>query len=180
MHAAAVLVSLLFVVLEKPHLKAIKVKRGADIHARDMFHNSPLSLAREFWPFPILANYMLKLLPTTPEWVDDKETDRCESCSNVFSVTVRRHHCRHCGSIVCAPCSSNTMSIPQFGIESKVRVCTACHEALSWPNTISYANVASETTKGADKQEDSSNIIQKKEKNLKKSTKKKRREVILS
>jgi len=116
------------------HSASLLIRRGADIHARDIFNNSPLSLARELWPFQKLANNMLKLLPAAPSWVDDADTNRCESCTNLFSVTVRRHHCRHCGSIICTECSPHNMALPRFGIAKNVRVCTACFEALSWPS----------------------------------------------
>jgi len=39
------------------------------------------------------------------EWIPDKEHGRCTVCAAKFRITVRRHHCRFCGSVVCATCS---------------------------------------------------------------------------
>jgi hypothetical protein len=111
------------------------VQRGADVNARDMMGDSPLSLAREHWPMPLLANYMLKLIPAPPTWVADT-IEHCQSCGTGWSVTTRRHHCRHCASLVCSTCSVHRVAIPKFNILSAVRVCNSCHEALSWPAAV--------------------------------------------
>lgn len=48
-------------------------------------------------------------------------------CDRPFSVWVRRHHCRACGSIVCYTCSQTRSSLPQFGYGlDPVRVCCVC------------------------------------------------------
>ncbi|KIH64390.1 FYVE zinc finger [Ancylostoma duodenale] len=45
---------------------------------------------------------------TSRTWLDDSAAVNCTSCGKVFSLTVRKHHCRVCGLIFCAPCSSKT------------------------------------------------------------------------
>ncbi len=41
-------------------------------------------------------------------WAPDSETD-CQMCNTHFSVTNRRHHCRHCGKIICGNCVKNIL-----------------------------------------------------------------------
>jgi len=65
-----------------------------------------------------------------PDWCPDKEARSCYSCSNKFSVTRRKHHCRHCGEVVCGKCSANFLEIPQFAYTTKQRVCDACAAVL--------------------------------------------------
>jgi len=53
-------------------------------------------------------------------WVPDDSAAACMKCNTDFSVTNRRHHCRSCGKLFCANCSSNT-------IDSD-RVCDKCYD----------------------------------------------------
>lgn len=43
------------------------------------------------------------------KWEDDKSRKACAVCSTPFSLTVRKHHCRTCGRLVCA---SPHLSLP--------------------------------------------------------------------
>ena len=62
--------------------------------------------------------------------VDDAAAKACQECSTPFTIKTRRHHCRHCGRLVCAACSVNRLPITKFGIPKSVRVCLLCFEAL--------------------------------------------------
>ncbi|KAF2351239.1 FYVE zinc finger [Trinorchestia longiramus] len=62
------------------------------------------------------------------QWAPDKEVTHCRSCEKEFSISRRRHHCRHCGNIFCSVCSQNTMPLPSSA--KPVRVCDGCHLAL--------------------------------------------------
>ncbi|CAI5743084.1 unnamed protein product [Hyaloperonospora brassicae] len=45
-------------------------------------------------------------------WVQDDAVCACFKCHTVFSLLVRKHHCRACGRIFCATCSSQRVVIP--------------------------------------------------------------------
>ncbi|KAL1374392.1 hypothetical protein pipiens_004927 [Culex pipiens pipiens] len=45
-------------------------------------------------------------------WTPDKGVSNCKGCEKEFSITRRKHHCRHCGAIFCSSCSEHTAVIP--------------------------------------------------------------------
>lgn len=61
-----------------------------------------------------------------PIWIPDVEAPKCMSCGANFTVVKRRHHCRNCGKVFCAKCSSNSVPLPKFGHVKPVRVCNKC------------------------------------------------------
>ncbi|CAG9817241.1 unnamed protein product [Phaedon cochleariae] len=61
-----------------------------------------------------------------PIWIPDVEAPKCMSCGANFTVVKRRHHCRNCGKVFCARCSSNSVPLPKFGHAKPVRVCNKC------------------------------------------------------
>ncbi|VDO95326.1 unnamed protein product [Soboliphyme baturini] len=72
-----------------------------------------------------VENLKEDILPfTDAQWVDDKEAIECKSCSQKFSVSRRKHHCRSCGGIFCNGCSANTLPLPSSA--KPVRVCDTC------------------------------------------------------
>lgn len=62
------------------------------------------------------------------KWTEDHEVQNCMECGKGFSVTIRRHHCRHCGNIFCAECSSKNALTPSS--KKAVRVCNTCFSDL--------------------------------------------------
>ncbi|KAK6753190.1 hypothetical protein RB195_012656 [Necator americanus] len=65
---------------------------------------------------------------TSRTWLDDSAAVNCTSCGKVFTLTIRKHHCRVCGLIFCAPCSSKTAKIASH--KNPVRVCDSCHREV--------------------------------------------------
>ncbi|KAJ8291036.1 hypothetical protein GJAV_G00020680 [Gymnothorax javanicus] len=64
-------------------------------------------------------------------WVPDSEATVCMRCQKIKFTTVnRRHHCRKCGFVVCAPCSEKKFLLPSQS-SKPVRVCDFCYEQLS-------------------------------------------------
>ncbi|KAK5978358.1 FYVE zinc finger [Trichostrongylus colubriformis] len=78
-------------------------------------------------PTRLLLFRLLDSLEREPRWSDG---DMCD-CGVRFSITVRKHHCRHCGRLVCSKCSEVTMPIAKYGEEKRVRVCSLCAEVLT-------------------------------------------------
>ena len=70
-----------------------------------------------------------KLGDAAPVWIPDTRVTMCQSCTTEFSLVHRRHHCRACGKVVCAPCSSNKAPLRYRQFESS-RVCDSCYEAV--------------------------------------------------
>lgn len=67
-------------------------------------------------------------------WQEDAAAPVCPICQQEWTLTVRRHHCRSCGSVVCASCSKSdwpfvnpsnddTLEEPPVKFE---RVCSSC------------------------------------------------------
>uniref|UniRef100_A0A7S4C3B4 FYVE-type domain-containing protein n=1 Tax=Chrysotila carterae TaxID=13221 RepID=A0A7S4C3B4_CHRCT len=64
---------------------------------------------------------------TPLHWVPDAQFGECSGCAISFNpFVIRRHHCRLCGRLYCADCADKRTSLPGWGIENSVRVCTEC------------------------------------------------------
>merc|ERR1712228_1059167 len=77
-------------------------------------------------------------------WFDDKLSDACLLCANTFTVFSRRHHCRSCGLLVCAPCSMRKLQFSKEGKTSLERACDKCfnknHSKLLRKKSYSFRN----------------------------------------
>lgn len=71
---------------------------------------------------------MPSVVPSKAEWVPNEQASICMNCHiAAFTMFNRRHHCRRCGRVVCAPCSSHKMLVQGYGT-LKVRVCNSCNK----------------------------------------------------
>ena len=61
-----------------------------------------------------------------PRWVPDDQCTECAACKDAFSLVRRKHHCRSCGLIFCAKCSSGAIPLPRYDLTKNVRVCDTC------------------------------------------------------
>ncbi|CAN1146675.1 1-phosphatidylinositol-3-phosphate 5-kinase FAB1B [Linum perenne] len=65
-------------------------------------------------------------------WMPDQSCRVCYECDSQFTVFNRRHHCRVCGRIFCAKCTSNAVLHPSekpkthYEDKERVRVCNYC------------------------------------------------------
>lgn len=91
-------------------------------------NNFGLSVFKHETPTKQLLFSLLDNLVKEPKWA---EGDACSECNIKFSLTMRKHHCRHCGRLVCARCSDNTMPILKFEFQKPVRVCQICSDVLT-------------------------------------------------
>ena len=68
--------------------------------------------------------------PNAPKWLSDAEVEKCTGCAQPFDLFHRRHHCRHCGNVLCEQCTAHRVSIPHLQYSKPVRVCSTCSESI--------------------------------------------------
>uniref|UniRef100_A0A673GLN3 Ankyrin repeat and FYVE domain containing 1 n=1 Tax=Sinocyclocheilus rhinocerous TaxID=307959 RepID=A0A673GLN3_9TELE len=71
---------------------------------------------------------LLDMLSKEPPWCDGSN---CYECMTKFGVTTRKHHCRHCGRLLCHKCSIKEIPIIKFDLNKPVRVCDICFDVLT-------------------------------------------------
>ncbi|XP_036382351.1 zinc finger FYVE domain-containing protein 16-like isoform X2 [Megalops cyprinoides] len=63
-----------------------------------------------------------------PSWVPDSEAPNCMNCTQRFTFTRRRHHCRACGKVYCTTCCGRKCRLKY--LERTARVCVVCYETI--------------------------------------------------
>lgn len=63
-------------------------------------------------------------------WMKDDTVKECFLCQTPFSAFRRKHHCRTCGCIFDAKCTT-VISGTKFGVQGSLRVCNNCLEVIS-------------------------------------------------
>ncbi|KAF8432886.1 hypothetical protein BGX38DRAFT_1102425 [Terfezia claveryi] len=62
-------------------------------------------------------------------WMKDENCKYCFLCGRTFNAFRRKHHCRLCGQIFCAKCTT-TISGERFGYNGSMKVCLECQEIV--------------------------------------------------
>ncbi|KAL6560021.1 hypothetical protein OROGR_005138 [Orobanche gracilis] len=76
-------------------------------------------------------------------WMPDRSCRVCYECDSQFTLFNRRHHCRLCGRIFCANCTSNWIPAEQkASLEEweKIRVCNYCFKQWEKDLTVPVDN----------------------------------------
>ncbi|XP_012273711.1 rabankyrin-5 [Orussus abietinus] len=73
---------------------------------------------------------LYRLLDSLTEEAPWVEKDLCLECGTKFTLRMRKHHCRHCGRVLCSKCSDQDVPILKFGLNKPVRVCAVCFDVL--------------------------------------------------
>jgi ankyrin repeat protein len=109
------------------------VLEGASLYIENQQRVTQLQLAidrsRKVPNSPLLQTLLRHSVMQAP-MVDDSAARACQECNAPFTIKTRRHHCRHCGRLVCASCSMNKLPIAKFSMPKPVRVCLVCFDAL--------------------------------------------------
>ena len=71
------------------------------------------------------AKAMLSERP--PVWIPDSDRLACVNCAKPFTLFNRRHHCRACGEVFDATCSSNSKELSFYPNAGPQRVCDSCY-----------------------------------------------------
>ena len=91
-------------------------------------NNSDISIFNCAVASKALLSRILDYLSVEPKW---GEGDLCQECKQKFGITTRKHHCRHCGRLLCNKCSDKEMPIIKYGISKPARVCDICSDVLT-------------------------------------------------
>lgn len=80
-----------------------------------------------------LLEFIPRMQPKVAQsrWMGDTDAPCCQLCPNTFTMVVRRHHCRNCGTLCCNECSMKRVPLfPEGPVGNKPaelqRVCDAC------------------------------------------------------
>lgn len=58
-----------------------------------------------------LLDDMLGAICSPQSWIPDSFSEQCMSCEKGFGFMTRRHHCRHCGRLICKQCQREMQGI---------------------------------------------------------------------
>lgn len=88
----------------------IRVPRAARRVAGRTEETPPAVLVELFEPSSPTRPHRSESVPRRRSWIADAAVSSCRSCARRFTLFLRRHHCRRCGSIFCNDCSNNRVT----------------------------------------------------------------------
>ncbi|CAF3694746.1 unnamed protein product [Rotaria socialis] len=92
------------------------VTAGANL---SICNNDSLSIFTSPAPSKALLVNILDIITREPPW---GEGETCLECGTKFTITNRRHHCRHCGRVLCKRCSVNELPIMKFNLQKPINM----------------------------------------------------------
>jgi rabankyrin-5 len=119
------------------------VKRGAPLCVPNKLDVVPLCARVHSMTeseYQLFQRILLEYVNEPPPWLADEVAAHCQNCAAKFGFARRRHHCRHCGRIVCHDCSPNSHPIAKLNIDKDVRLCQLCFAVLSTPRASSSSS----------------------------------------
>ncbi|KAL3830079.1 hypothetical protein ACJIZ3_018881 [Penstemon smallii] len=97
-------------------------------------------------------------------WMPDQSCRVCYECDSQFTIFNRRHHCRLCGRVFCAKCTTNSVPAPsdepKSGLEDgdRIRVCNYCFKQWKQGSVIGD-NTGKASSPGLSKSPSSSSLV---------------------
>eukprot|EP00038_Savillea_parva_P002131 m.110866 g.110866 ORF g.110866 m.110866 type:complete len:1136 (+) comp10733_c0_seq1:135-3542(+) len=72
-------------------------------------------------------------------WHNNRDSKVCECCRvTQFTFFERKHHCRHCGRVVCSKCSAHRTEHPWY--HGNVRTCDGCMKSIARRQSLNVAH----------------------------------------
>ena len=90
-------------------------------------------------PKPVGREDSLGELERAPVWVPDNATLNCMECNSPFGLIRRRHHCRSCGRVLCAQCTTKKTVLPSKVAVNEKRM---SFSNLAWTNLVQNVPLA--------------------------------------
>jgi len=87
-------------------------------------------------------NHCRSLFMEKEQWVPEAQISKCQSCGVAFGMLTRKHHCRSCGHVVCAACSTKEILTN--------KVCNGCYTKIAGKEfgrqLVSHLNAKEDTS----------------------------------
>jgi hypothetical protein len=80
--------------------------------------------------------------------VNQCKVTACAACDTEFTLWVRRHHCRLCGTIFCARCLSKQRGLLNYPRTESKLVCHQCNPYAARPTATATATTTSASDAG--------------------------------
>jgi FYVE zinc finger/WW domain len=124
-----------------PFASSYQQELGSHYQAHQHFSSSSSSYSHHKYEQPYTSSFSdaLPALDFQVVKVADSERLSCAQSGQVFTMRLRRHHCRLCGDVFCDECSSHRVLLPLDGVEFEkpVRVCDLCNVDVAAGNFFS-------------------------------------------
>ena len=91
-------------------------------------------------PVPISGVLSTAASQRVVAWESDDDAPTCGVCHRGFTQLLRRHHCRVCGTVVCADCSTKRPPSAASHGAPALRSCVRCHSSLPVPTARASSN----------------------------------------